>query len=96
MLYLIESKEITPLNPLEAKLFNKLKQLRFEISSKEKIPAYIVFQDSVLRQLAVRKPRTKEAMLKVPEIKEKKYESYGQRFLQAIGGFLTTNKVVPQ
>lgn len=66
-------------------LFEELRKLRMEIAKAERIPPYIVFSDKSLRDMSVRKPRTKEAFLEVNGVGEHKCRKYGSRFLEVIG-----------
>lgn len=67
-------------------LFEKLRGLRFKIAEEEGMPPYIVFDDKTLKRLAKFKPASKEEMLRIKGIKDKKFEKYGGRFLGAIKG----------
>ena len=68
-------------------IFEKLRELRLEISKKESIPPYIVFSDKTLKQLSTLLPKTKEEMLKIHGIGEIKYQKYGKIFLDYIRNF---------
>ena len=45
----------------------------------------MVFNDSTLRQMALKKPLSVEELLNIPGVGEKKAARYGQEFLGAIG-----------
>lgn len=77
----------------EEGLFEKLRALRTEIAREEKVPPYIVFSDKTLTHMCVVKPKTKQEMLKVSGVGEFKFEKYGERFLNCIGGFENTLEV---
>jgi ATP-dependent DNA helicase RecQ len=66
---------------LDAELYLELKALRREIADTRAVPAYIVFSDATLVQLAERKPRTEAELLEIPGVGPKKLELYGGRFL---------------
>jgi ATP-dependent DNA helicase RecQ len=68
----------------EADLFERLRALRRQIADKEAVPAYIVFSDAVLRDLARRAPKSLAEMRGVSGIGPAKIERYGQLFLDAI------------
>jgi ATP-dependent DNA helicase RecQ len=70
----------------DERLFAALKTLRGEIARAESMPAYIVFPDRTLAELAVRRPRTLAAMGEVRGVGPAKLEKYGQRFLDAVRG----------
>ena len=66
---------------LDAELYLALKALRKTIADGRAVPAYIVFSDATLVQLAERKPRTEAALLEIPGVGPKKLELYGEQFL---------------
>ncbi|MGN0656834.1 MAG: HRDC domain-containing protein [Ruminiclostridium sp.] len=71
-----------------AELFNILKQLRKEISTEQKVPAYIVFPDATLREMSAKKPVTMAEFLQISGVGEKKAASYGEDFMQAIAEYI--------
>jgi len=73
-----------PPGPLDTELFERLRALRRTIADAEGVPAYVVFSDAVLRQIADRKPRTPAGLLAISGIGEVKLERYGARFLEAV------------
>ena len=88
-----DSEECIKTNEIEVKslrradpqiLFNKLKALRLLISREESIPAFCVFSDKVLFDLADIQPMTKSGMLEINGVGETKYIKYGERFLNVI------------
>ena len=70
----------------DERLFATLKSLRGEIARAESMPAYIVFPDRTLAELAVRRPRTLAALGEVRGVGPAKLEKYGPRFLEALRG----------
>ena len=48
----------------------------------------MIFHDSVLKYLAKLKPQTKEEMLKIEGVGEKRFEKYGELFLESIRDFV--------
>lgn len=62
----------------------KLKSLRSTIARESKVPAYVVFPDRTLAELAVRRPRTPVAMADVRGVGPAKLEKYGERFLAVL------------
>jgi len=56
--------------------------LRMKLANEHDIPAYMVFGDKTLHELAARLPQTQEEMLTVSGIGEVKYERYGEEFLE--------------
>ena len=68
-------------------LFERLKALRLDISREESLPAFCVFSNEVLVDLADKQPITKLDMLNIKGIGESKYIKYGERFLDVIRNF---------
>ena len=62
--------------------FEALRKLRAKIAKENNIPAYIVFSDKTLQEMAIQVPQTKEEMLQISGIGEVKYERYGEIFLK--------------
>jgi ATP-dependent DNA helicase RecQ len=62
-------------------VFEKFRELRFEIASKQNVPAYIVFSDKTLLEFAQALPQNKEEVLDINGVGEVKYERYGKEFL---------------
>jgi ATP-dependent DNA helicase RecQ len=65
-------------------LFLRLKALRKRIADRQGVPAYIVFNDRTLAELAERQPASLEEMLDVSGVGEAKLEKYGPEFLAEI------------
>lgn len=68
-------------------LFEQLRQLRTEIATDKNMPPYIIFPDSTLRDIARYLPETKTAMLTIKGIGEKKYEQFGEQFLNTVASW---------
>ena len=65
-------------------IFEKLRSLRRQIADSEQLPAYIVFSDATLKDMAEKLPKTLDKMLEVSGIGQKKLEKYGRQFLGLI------------
>ena len=72
-------------------LFGALRKLRAQIAGQSKVPAFIIFSDATLRDMARRKPATRETLLEVKGVGEKKCKQYGQVILSAIKDYCQTN-----
>ena len=64
--------------PDAAAMFQQLRQWRLERSTADDVPAFVVFSDATLRELARRRPTTDEALLAVPGIGPAKLAAYGE------------------
>jgi superfamily II DNA helicase RecQ len=51
------------------------------------VPAYVVFSDAVLRELARRVPTSEAEMLATPGVGPAKLQRYGARFLEVLRGY---------
>ena len=65
-------------------VFERLRALRKRLADAEGVPAYIVFSDAVLRQMAEQMPRTRSAMLLLSGVGPVKLDRYGDAFLEAL------------
>ena len=72
-------------------LFEVLRKLRRRIADRKKVPAYIVFGDATLREMARQEPSTPEEFPQVHGVGEKKKEQYGAVFLAAIKKYCLGN-----
>jgi ATP-dependent DNA helicase RecQ len=73
-----------PLGVADERLLGALRSVRSTIAREEHVPAYIVFSDRTLAELAVRRPRSLTAFQDVRGVGPMKLERYGKRFLDAI------------
>ena len=69
-------------------LFQMLVALRREIAKEEKLPPYIIFHDTSLKDMVSKLPVDLEAMKNVSGVGHAKLEKYGSRFIEAIRGYL--------
>ena len=65
-------------------LLAELKALRLDIAKKERVPAYVIFTDATLNEMAARKPRTLQEMSRVKGVGSRKLSAYGEKFLRLI------------
>lgn len=65
----------------DEKLYEKFKSLRRELAQEHEVPAYVIFGDKTLKELASKLPLTKEDMLDINGVGLVKYEKYGKNFL---------------
>jgi ATP-dependent DNA helicase RecQ len=67
-----------------ADLFEELRALRKRLADERSVPAYVVFSDATLRDMASRKPMTDGEFLGISGVGAKKLETYGADFLDVI------------
>jgi len=70
----------------QIELFERLRELRREIAAEQSVPAYVVFADAALADMARRAPTTRDEFLAVSGVGTAKLERYGDAFLAAIAG----------
>jgi ATP-dependent DNA helicase RecQ len=74
-------------------LFDELRNLRRQLAQQRSVPAYIVFGDAVLRELARRRPSTPAALLRISGVGAKKLEDYGEPVLRTIDQYCTQHSL---
>ena len=67
-------------------LLGALKALRTRLAQAQKVPAYVVFSDRTLVELATHRPGTQGAMREIHGVGDAKLERYGDAFLEVIRG----------
>src|SRR5207249_3673822 len=65
-------------------LFDELRRLRRDLARDQAVPPYIIFSDATLRELARRRPSSRERMRAVYGVGDKKLRDWGDLFLDAI------------
>ncbi|WP_133486756.1 DNA helicase RecQ [Aliiroseovarius marinus] len=70
----------------DAPLLSALKAKRRALAEAARVPAYVVFTDKTLIEMAETRPATLDDMARIGGVGAKKLESYGADFLQVIAG----------
>jgi ATP-dependent DNA helicase RecQ len=65
-------------------LLARLRDLRRTIARAEQVPAYVVFPDRTLAEMAVRRPTSTNALGDIRGVGPVKLEKYGERFLEVV------------
>ncbi len=68
----------------DQELFEKLKEARQAMAKKRRVPAYVIFHDKTLVELADKRPQSFEEMLEINGIGESKLKKFGQTLLDVI------------
>ena len=74
-------READPDDPV----FAALKRWRLERARADEVPAYVVFHNSTLAEIAGRRPRTMRDLATVPGVGPTKLERYGDDVLNLLG-----------
>jgi len=72
-------------------LFDRLRALRKTLADERDVPAYIIFSDVALRQMARNYPQTEGEFARISGVGEKKLREFGGIFLGEIAAYLQTN-----
>nr|WP_240605826.1 DNA helicase RecQ [Planctomonas deserti] len=67
-----------------AALFQRLREWRAEQARSQGVPAYVVFGDATLRELATTRPSTLAALAGIGGVGQKKLETYGEAVLEVL------------
>ncbi len=95
--YFVKSKEkkestLSEL-PYEKELFLKLKLARIDVAQKENVPAYLIFSDATLLELATYLPQLLEDVRKISGFGDIKLAKYGKIFLKEVVEYCAQKKL---
>ncbi len=65
-------------------LWEALRACRKELAEAQGVPAYVIFHDATLAEMAEREPHTLEAMSGISGVGSRKLDAYGDAFLQVV------------
>ncbi|WP_036567858.1 DNA helicase RecQ [Nocardia sp. BMG51109] len=72
------------LSPADADLFERLRAWRASVAKEQGVPAYVVFHDATLREIAARKPADLAQLGAISGIGENKRAKYGEGVLEVV------------
>ncbi len=75
----------------DAMLFEQLRGLRAELAAAADVPPYIIFHDRTLMEMATYFPQSRQALLSLDGVGERKLERYGEAFLALLRRYCTEN-----
>lgn len=78
---------------VQSRLLQQLKQIRYDLATKENVPAYIIFSDTTLVELASYLPITETDIAKISGFGDVKLAKYGKTFLTVIQSYCLENKL---
>jgi ATP-dependent DNA helicase RecQ len=73
-------------------LFEQLRGLRRRLADERDVPAYVIFSDVTLREMARNYPTTPTEFRRIPGVGEQKLKDFAEPFLGEIRAHLTTNE----
>jgi ATP-dependent DNA helicase RecQ len=65
--------------------FTALKAWRAEVAREHSLPAYVIFHDATLAQMAQEAPASLDALAQISGVGAKKLEAYGREILRVLG-----------
>lgn len=74
------------LSQSEQAIFEQLRAWRVETARKHNVPAYVIFHDATMREIARIKPTSISELRQVAGVGEKKLETYGEEIVSLIAG----------
>src|SRR5436190_4783192 len=72
-------------------LFGRLRGLRRELADERNVPAYVIFSDVSLREMARNYPTTTTEFRRIPGVGEQKLKDFAEAFLSEIKNYLAAN-----
>ncbi|MDT8393819.1 MAG: DNA helicase RecQ [Bacteroidales bacterium] len=75
-------------------LFSMLKDLRKDISKKENLPPFVIFQDPSLEDMAIQYPIKEEELQHITGVGAGKAQKYGKPFLDLIAQYVEENEII--
>ncbi|GGI54071.1 ATP-dependent DNA helicase RecQ [Oxalicibacterium solurbis] len=76
----------TDLSAAEQTIFEKLRWWRMETARTHNVPAYVIFNDATLREIAKTQPASLNELRGVSGVGEKKLETYGEEIVALLEG----------
>ncbi|MEP6586624.1 MAG: DNA helicase RecQ [Candidatus Udaeobacter sp.] len=73
-------------------LFERLRALRRQLADERGVPAYIIFSDVSLREMARKYPTNSTEFRRIPGVGEQKLKDFGEVFMRAIKSHSTENQ----
>jgi ATP-dependent DNA helicase RecQ len=77
--------------PCDEALFDELRILRRKLADERSVPAYVIFSDVALREMARAYPTTPATFGRIPGVGQQKLRDFGEPFTVAIAEFLATH-----
>jgi ATP-dependent DNA helicase RecQ len=75
---------VSAAEPADPDLLARLRSWRAEVARRDGVPAYVVFHDRALAELAARRPADLDAMAEVPGVGPSKLARYGDELLSLL------------
>ena len=76
------------LSDIEKAIFAALRSWRFETARAHNVPAYVIFHDATLREIAIEKPTRLNELRGLSGVGEKKLDNYGAEIIEVVVAFV--------
>ena len=80
----LRANPATDLSPAATALFERLRAWRAATAKEQAVPAYVIFHDSTLREIATGCPATLADLARISGVGENKLAKYGQQILEIL------------
>jgi ATP-dependent DNA helicase RecQ len=81
---------------VDAMLLQTLRDCRKKLAAAQNAPAYIIFNDATLREMAAKRPQTEEQLRAISGVGEQKLERYGSAFLEVLRDHVPSDQPAPE
>jgi ATP-dependent DNA helicase RecQ len=78
---------------VDSGLFETLRKLRRQLAAERGVPAYVLFNDATLREMARIRPGSPSALLGIRGVGERKLTDLGEPFLKVISSYCRENRL---
>jgi len=79
---------------VDKNLFDMLKDLRKQISKKENLPPFVIFQDFSLEDMATQYPTKVDELVNITGVGGGKAQKYGDPFVKLIADYVEENEII--
>jgi ATP-dependent DNA helicase RecQ len=76
------------LSPAEQAIFERLRWWRVETARKHNVPAYVIFHDATMREIAKARPASLDDLRNISGVGERKLDTYGEELVSLIADML--------
>ncbi|MBK0347582.1 DNA helicase RecQ [Aerococcaceae bacterium zg-ZJ1578] len=83
-----QSSSMVDSSELDIALYNRLRDMRFTLAQQAKLPAYIIFSNRTLEDMARKMPTDYDSFLEVEGVGAVKAMKYSEQFIQVIQAYL--------
>jgi ATP-dependent DNA helicase RecQ len=77
-------RHVSELGSADLEIFERLRRLRKRLADERRVPAFVIFGDRTLKELAVVRPKDRAEFAGIFGVGEKKLETFAEVFLESI------------